>query len=41
MDPQLKQIIDELKLVTSSVGDLKSSLTQRISDVEKTLGDRF
>ena len=41
MDPQLKQIIDELKLVASSVGDLKSSLTQRISDVEKTLGDRF
>ncbi|CAO2168369.1 unnamed protein product [Urochloa humidicola] len=41
MDPQLKQIFDEIKLVSSSVADVKSTLTTHIDGVEKKLGDRF
>jgi len=41
MDPQMKQIFDELKTVTTSISDLKESLSQHIDGVEKTLGDRF
>lgn len=41
MDPQFKQIIDKLKLVTSSMDDLKTSLGAAYRRREKTLGDRF
>jgi len=41
MDPNLKLIFDELKTVSASMGDLKTSLEHRIDGVEKALGDRF
>lgn len=41
MDPQLKQIFDELNTVMSSVEDPNNSLAQHIDGVEKSLGDRF
>ena len=39
MDSQMKQIFDELKTVSSSISDLKDSLSERIDGVEKTLGE--
>ena len=41
MDPQMKEIVDELKIVTSSISDLKDLLSQRIDGVEKTSSDQF
>ena len=37
----MKQIFDELKTVSSSISDLKDSLSERIDGVKKTLGERF
>jgi len=37
----MKEIVDELKIVTSSISDLKDLLSQRIDGVEKVLSDRF
>jgi len=41
MDPQLKLIMDELQTITASVADLKSSVSERIDGMERTIGDRF
>lgn len=41
MDPQLKLIIDDLKTVSASMVDLKTSLSDHIKGVEKSIGDRF
>ena len=41
MDPNFKIMFDELKAMRGSVDGLKGSLTERISGVEKSLGDRF
>lgn len=41
MDPNLKMILDELKVVGGSVTDLRTSLTERIDAMESSIGKRF
>ena len=41
MDPHLQTILDEIKGLSASMVDLKTSVTERIDGVEHALDDRF
>ena len=41
MDPNLKLILDEFKVVRGSVSYLQTSLTLQIETVETNIGKRF
>ena len=41
MDPQLQTILDEIKVLSAFMADLKPSVTEHIEGVEYSLDDRF
>jgi hypothetical protein len=41
MDPHLKTILNEIKSLSASMADLKSSVTERIEGVEHAFDNRF